>query len=90
MKNLVLNSVRIRPSRTEKECVEVMPSQGLLWIKDEKGIGGHYSKLSGYHYVFSEESQEDIYIKSARPMVERFLSGMNSAVLVYGQVNMDN
>eukprot|EP00833_Pecoramyces_ruminatium_P016869 jgi/Orpsp1_1/1190901/evm.model.d7180000082004.1 len=85
MKNLILNSVRIRPSRTETECVEVMPSQGLLWIKDEKGIGGHYSKLSGYHYVYTEESQEDIYIKSARPMVERFLSGMNSAVLAYGQ-----
>jgi len=89
MKNLILNSVRIRPSRTEQECVEILPSQGLLWIKDEKGVGGHYSKLSGYHYIFSEDdTQEDVYTKSARPMVERFLSGMNTAVLTYGQVKI--
>ena len=89
MKNLILNTIRIRPSRTEQECIELMPSQGLLWIKDENGVGGHYSELSGYNYIFTDEdTQEDIYTKSARPMVERFLSGINTAVLAYGQVSI--
>lgn len=86
MKNLILNSIRIRPPKTDKECVEILPSQGLLWIKDEQGAGGHYSKLSGFNHVYSEEStQEQIYHDCARPMVQRFLNGINASVLTYGQ-----
>jgi len=88
MKNLILNTVRIRPSRTEQTCVELLSPQGLLWIKDE--TGGFYSGRTGYHHIFTnKDTQEDVYTNSAKPMIESFLSGNNTAILTYGQVSSE-
>ncbi|KAI9342996.1 hypothetical protein BD770DRAFT_371632 [Pilaira anomala] len=76
--------LRVRPLTQKEqllnctECISFIPNEPQVLVGTDKSFT--------YDYVFRNDSeQQEVYIKAASPLLEKFIEGFNATILAYGQ-----
>ena len=80
--------LRIRPIESNSRCT-IVESDSVVSIKAPNNGGDHQDEFDFRHYFFNKvfpccSSQNDIYEEIAVPLLKKFQTGKNCALLCYG------
>ncbi|CAG9803897.1 unnamed protein product, partial [Chironomus riparius] len=80
--------VRVRPQENNnvKNIVTVEKNNKLIIVQKPNSTNNEPAKTYGFDNVFDQFSaQIDLYVNTARPIVDKVLEGYNGTILAYGQ-----
>ncbi|XP_070493117.1 kinesin-like protein KIF3A [Chironomus tepperi] len=80
--------VRVRPQENNnvKNIVTVDKNNKLIIVQKPNSTNNEPAKTYGFDNVFDQDSaQIDLYVNTARPIVDKVLEGYNGTILAYGQ-----
>lgn len=83
---------RIRPSKKQVPCYDIVPSEGRLHFKIPKNlqVGEINNTREEYDFFFNQildtnTTQEEVFERLAQKSIDSVLEGINSTIFAYGQ-----
>jgi hypothetical protein len=82
--------IRIRPlsspeiARNEYECINHMDSKLLMTVSPHKDLSQKNTQFEFHEIIPKTASQQEVYTKTARPLLPGLLTGLNTTIFAYG------